>query len=381
MRFDPSIRAFAFVLAWSATIQPERALAAVAQEAAGEKVQLETLLEEIRAAHDLPALGAAIVQGGEIVGLGVAGVRASGSSEKVTVDDLWHLGSCTKAMTATLAARLVEKGKLKFETTVGEAFPKLESIDAAWKKVPIEWLLQNRGGAPGRPPEELWRELWKRTDAPHEARRWFVEGMLALPPDAEPGTKNTYSNQGFVIAGAMLESLSGATWEELIRAEVFEPLGMKSAGFGPPGKTGTVDQPRGHQAGKPVEPGPRADNPAAIGPAGTVHATLSDWARFAAAHLGGARGASTLLKPETFARLQSPPDGQPYAMGWGVTERGWAGGKALSHAGSNTMWYCVVWIAPAKDHAFLVTCNSASTAAPKACDEAVGKLIALRNLE
>jgi CubicO group peptidase (beta-lactamase class C family) len=379
MRFDSSIRAFALVLAWSATVQPERALAAVAQEATSEKARLGTLLEEVRAAHDLPALGGAIVQGGEIVELGVAGVRAAGSSEKVTVDDLWHLGSCTKAMTATLAARLVEKGKLKFETTVGEAFPKLPSIDAAWKKVPIEWLLQNRGGVPGKPPEALWRELWGGTDPPREARRRFVEGLLALPP-VEPGTKFEYSNQGFVVAGAMLESLSGSNWEELIRAELFEPLGMKSAGFGPPGKAGTIDQPRGHQAGKPVEPGPRADNPAAIGPAGTVHATLSDWARFAAAHLAGARGSSTFLKPETFARLQSPPEGQSYAMGWGAADRPWAGGKTLTHSGSNTMWFCVVWIAPEKDHAFLVTCNSASEAAPKACDEAVGKMIALRKL-
>src|SRR5262249_53703034 len=158
-----------------------------------------------------------------------------------------------------------------------------------------------------------------------------------------------YSNQGFTIAGAMLEELTHKTWEELIRKELFEPLHMSSAGFGPPGSTKSIDQPRAHTASGPVEPGPQADNPPAIGPAGTVHCSLGDWAKFVSAHLRGENGIASVADAKSFNKLHECPEGQSYAMGWGRMPRPWAGGDVLTHSGSNTMWYCVVWIAPAKD--------------------------------
>ena len=69
--------------------------------------------------------------------------------------------------------------------------------------------------------------------------------------------------------------------------------------------------------------------------------------------------------------------GPDYAMGWSVTRRGWAGdgGLVLTHNGSNTMWFAVTWIAPAKDFAVLVACNKGGAEAEKACDEAAAALI------
>jgi CubicO group peptidase (beta-lactamase class C family) len=251
----------------------------------------------------------------------------------------------------------------------------VRKIDEGWHGATLEQLLQNRGGAPGKPPPEPWSELFRRRDAPHEARAWFVAQLLASPPAHAPGTTFEYSNQGYTIAGAMLEEVLEKPWEQLVRAEVFEPLGMTSAGFGPPGSKESLDQPRGHQGREPLAPGPRADNPPAVGPAGTVHASIGDWARFAAVHLRGERGDGSYLKPETFRKLHQPPDGQSYAMGWGCQERGWAGRRALAHSGSNTMWYCTVWIAPEKDHAFLVATNAAGESAEKACEAVLGELI------
>jgi CubicO group peptidase (beta-lactamase class C family) len=231
----------------------------------------------------------------------------------------------------------------------------------------------------GDTPDALWSELWKRSDAPHLARRWFTERLLALEPVAEPGTKFVYSNQGFTIAGAMLEARAGKPWEELMREHVFAPLGMASAGFGAPGSTDAVDQPRGHRRSA-VQPGPKADNPPAIGPAGTVHGSLRDWAKFISAHLAGERGGGAFLAPETFRKLHEPAPISTYAMGWNRVAREWAGGDVLMHAGSNTMWYCVVWIAPAKDHAFLAATNIGGDKAAKACDAAIAAMLKTRKL-
>lgn len=345
---------------------------------AAELTDLASVLEPLRTKHSLPALGGAIVADGKLVALGACGERELGGSVAVSASDLWHLGSCTKAMTATLAARLVEQGKIGWDASVESVFPQWkDKLHDDWRATTLEQLLTNRGGAPGSPPRELWIALGSREGTPQQNRTWFVGELLALEPEAKAGTKFIYSNQGFTIAGAMLEAATGKSWEELMRAELFAPLGMTSAGFGAPGSAEAVDQPRGH-AKKPVKPGPRADNPAAIGPAGTVHASLADWAKFANAHLEGARGKSSFLKPESWKKLHTAPAGGDYAMGWGTAERSWAGGGTLSHSGSNTMWFCTIWLAPEKGEAYLVTTNTGADVASKACDEAVGALIASR---
>ncbi len=85
---------------------------------------LTSILEPIRAKHKLPALGGAIVTSDALVGLGVTGVRSAGGTQRVTIDDQWHLGSCTKAMTDTLAAILVHKGTLRWGNHPRRSLPR-----------------------------------------------------------------------------------------------------------------------------------------------------------------------------------------------------------------------------------------------------------------
>ena len=125
----------------------------------------------------------------------------------------------------------------------------------------------------------------------------------------------------------------------------------------------------------PVAPGPQADNPPSLGPAGTVHCPLRSWGKFLSMHVAGARGAATLVTAATMQRLHAPPQGGDYAAGWGVLQRSWAGGGTLTHSGSNTMWYATTWLAPAKNLAFTVVTNCASNAAPGTVDAAFGPLI------
>jgi CubicO group peptidase (beta-lactamase class C family) len=355
------------------------ALLASASAAQIEKGNVAEMLETIRAKHKLPGMAAAVVVDGKVVATNAVGVRRHGAAVKVTPEDKFHIGSVTKSMTATVAAMLVEKGKISWTTTIGESFPDFaKNIHADYRGVTLEQLLANRGGVPGKPPAALWAAAWRATGTPAEQRLAFIKGILEREPEAKPGTKNIYSNQGYTIAGVMLEKASGKTWEELMRTMLFEPLGMTSAGFGAPASVGQVDQPWGHtKAGssgiKAVPPGPGADNPWAISPAGAVHCSLGDLAKYAAFHLRG--GGSKLLKAETLKKLHEPVGGDGYALGWGVVERKWAGGRALSHSGSNTMFYVVVWMAPEKNCAVIVAANIGVNEAAAGCDEAAGKLI------
>ncbi len=348
-------------------------------------VCLDALLEPIREANGLPALAAAVVKGGQTVAVGAVGVRKAGSSERVTADDKWHIGSCTKSMTAALAAMLVEDGAMRWDTTLAEMFPDLESqMQPGWRDVTLEQLLAHRGGAPHELNEQdLWGRLWQRADQPpREQRRYLRRELLTKhEPVSPPGTKHVYSNAGYALVGHALEEILDRPWEDLLRDRLFVPLGMTGAGFGAPASVGAVDQPWGHKAGddgafEPVAPGLHADNPAAISPGGTVHCRLADLAQYAAWHLAGARGEGTLLHPETFERLHTPlAADSEYALGWIATERPWGGGLVLTHAGSNTMFYAVIWIAPNKDFAAVVCTNAGGPIAERATDTAAATLI------
>ncbi len=86
--------------------------------------------------------------------------------------------------------------------------------------------------------------------------------------------------------------------------------------------------------------------------AGDVHCSLNEWAKFAVVHLNGAQGRSNFLKPETFRRLHDDPFKQGYALGWLVVGRKWAQGIAFTRAGSNTLWFAVIWLASKRTQPF-----------------------------
>ena len=336
--------------------------------------RLNGLLEPVRKAHNVPALGGAVVTSEGLEAAGATGIRKVGLDVAVTADDEWHIGSDTKAMTAAMIGALVERGKLRWETTVEEVFPdEAASMSPELRKVTLLQLLSHRSGLPANIP---WG-LVPRRGTTRDQRLTVIRGLGSVRLAAEPGAKYLYSNLGYVIAGAMAEKAADAVWEDLLRKIVFEPLGMTGAGFGGVGTPARVDQPYGHgEDGLPARGnGPDMDNPPVMGPAGTVHLRLADWAKFAADQLRGERGERALLKPETYKRLHTPPFGGDYALGWLVADREWGGGTVLTHAGSNTMNYAVVWLAPARGFAVLVVCNQGGPAAAKACDEAAGKLI------
>jgi CubicO group peptidase (beta-lactamase class C family) len=306
------------------------------------------------------------------VGAGAVGVRKTGASEAVTVRDQFHIGSNTKAMTATLAGMLVEEGKLQWTQTLAEVFPeRADKMTAAYREVTLEMLLTHRSGMPANQ-----RSYGTPIQSVSEQRLVHLDAVLATTPAFQPGTEFSYSNAGYIVAGTMLERIANKAWEDLMRDRLFAPLEMKSAGFGPPSRPNETDQPWGHvlKAGK-FEPA-FGDNPAALGPAGTVHCNLEDYLKFADLHAGaGSKRSSSLLKAETLMKLQTADTGRTYAMGWGTGKRDWAKGRVLSHSGSNTMNYFVAWIAPEIEFAMAVATNAAGPDVPKILDQVCGLLV------
>jgi CubicO group peptidase (beta-lactamase class C family) len=295
-------------------------------------------------------------------------------------------------MTATLIAMLVERGKLGWETTIADVFPDLlNGIQPAFHNLTLIELLSHRAGIPGNDKGQqtysyMENQLWDLTGPLTQQRRAVVELVLSEPPVSTPGSMFNYSNLGYIIAGAFAEQVTGEQWEQLMQQMLFQPLGMDNSGFGPPGTPGALDEPLGHTSScQPLQPWstrPPADNPPVLGPAGTVHSSMSDWARYASLHLLGAQGQrGLLLTPASFQVLHNDQYHQGYALGWFVANRDWAQGLTLSHNGSNTLWYADIWIAPTRNAALMTATNTADCPSQgvgfNACDAAISTMVGI----
>jgi CubicO group peptidase (beta-lactamase class C family) len=301
---------------------------------------LQSVLDEARAGHNVPAVATVLIEGDTIVEIGVSGMRVINGSEPVTTSDQWHLGSISKSITSTLAAIYIERGLLDWDTTLADVLlTDIPDMRSEYHDVRIEDLMAHTGGLPvdiTRSDALLAGDYNDDSPLSMTARRlgWSAD-MLRLPPETAIGT-HQYSNANYIVLGAVIENATGEQWEDLITREIFAPLGMSNSGFGPPGETGMQIQPWGHvdQGGswRAIDPGhDDAESALAIGPAGTIHTTLRDFTGYIAAHLVGERGADGLLQAATFARLHTPQPGTGYAAGWVVNSNGWAGSPSFWH--------------------------------------------------
>ena len=339
------------------------------------QAELEEIITGISQEYGVPAMAVAVVTDQGLQQAAAVGVRKWGDPTPVTLDDSWALGSDTKMMTSALASILVDKGKLSWDSTVSDIFPDMaDSFHPDFKSVTLQQLLSHRAGLPHEVDEGRLDQ-----SAPIQDQRGAVARKeLSQKPINTPGTATQYSNNGYVIAGAMIERATGMDWESAIEQYLFSPLGITSTRFDGLGTTGRVDQPWGHYQSGPPEVccnGPDAlMNPLVNGPAGSVHITIQDWAKFITDQLRGARGEPGFLSPQAYTLLLTDHGGS-YSLGWSLYEGTWASGVAYGHSGSNSIYFAKAWMSPDLNYAVLVTANAGDGNTANATEEVVEKII------
>jgi CubicO group peptidase (beta-lactamase class C family) len=218
-------------------------------------------------------------------------------------------------MTALLVARLVDAGKLTFETTLADALPDVPMRDA-YRPVTVAQLLTFTGGIQPytRIGPRLTPVLFEKGTAP-ERRKRFIEHLLQEEPVVKPGTAAEYSNASYALVAFVASRRTGRDYRALMEEYVFRPLGMTRAGLGRPRSKERPNEPWLHlKEDRGYVPEPDVDRPpeAVFEAAGGVHCSIRDFARFAAYELAAARGKDPLLKPPTARRSQElVDDGRP----------------------------------------------------------------------
>lgn len=347
-------------------------------------VDVQFIVDSIRVAYSLPALAGAIVTIDDLdFGTGVSGTRRATGGAAATLQDLWHLGSNFKAFTSMLAAITVESGDIEWTTTIADAFPELAgTIRAEYEDVTLLELLSHQSGLP-RDPAAGTALGTTRTQQRSSVAAWAV----TQPPASTRGTYS-YTNTGYMLAGAMIERALDTTFEEAVAEHVFTPLGIDDAGFGPQAPAGSNDQPVAHQLvnGQWVAR-EGFDNIPVYSSAGGVHMSVESWSRFLQEVLRLEAGNPTIVAEEfgseTTSGHVSTGGTDSYGMGWTITNRAWANGRTLTHNGTNTANYSVTWMAPNRGFAVLGVSNSydssASAVTSTALDVLAGRLIHFYN--
>ena len=268
----------------------------------------------------LPGVAIARAEPGSTPTVGVAGVRAMGGTDLIAPDDLFHIGSLTKSMTATALAALVEEGLLRWDATLGELLPDVD-MNPAFADIELAQVVRHLGRIPQHQTldDEQFGRYNTLPGTATEQRGAYVAEVLAMEP-LEAGYH--YSNAGYSVAAYVGELASGRSWQQLVREEVFEPLGLTSCGFGWPATADRPDEPRGHfgaGATRRVQGLDEYPLGAFMAPAGNVHCSAADLARYGLAHLAGLNGEDGFLRAATIQELHRlEPDGAPYAAGWGI---------------------------------------------------------------
>ena len=272
---------------------------------------------------------------------------------------------------------LEDDGVLSAGDTVSALLPEVEVTDG-WGACTLHHLLTYTAG--GR---RTFRPRC-RASGPRPPRNWsrrrFVADVLAKEPESPCGERFDYSNVGYTIAGHIAETVAGKPYEALLQERVFVPLMLTSAGFGPPQGDAPNQEPIGHVVllrwfRLRMDPfKTRADNSPVMAPAGAVHMTIGDLARHGAAHLEEESATSPSLLPRAAWERLHTPFLDDYASGWVRVERDWAGGPVLWHNGSNTMWYALLMLLPARNTVLAFATNdgavrTAETAFPELARE------------
>jgi D-alanyl-D-alanine carboxypeptidase len=348
--------------------------------------QIKSVLTAARATD--PGLAAAWVSDDAVV-LAVDGNTRLGGNVPLTTDMWFHIGSNFKAMLAMAFAVQIEQGKLRWNSTLAEVFPDLAAgMLPAYRAVTIENLLSHRGGF-----VELLSGPELEVIPPFEGnassqRLQFVAWATSVQPLGTPGQTFLYSNAGYGVAGAVLERITGKTFEAAMDDTLFKPLGLRHAFAYPSQLTGT--QPSGHELGASGAALVEVNlsdalytPPVYLFAAGHLSMPLADYARFAQIQLRGLRGQPTLIKAETFKKLHTslglmrPDINLGYALGW-VVEPVSSSANLSWSVGQLIGFTATIMVNPSANRATVLIANFNDALRPAMMDTTARQLMALK---
>ena len=318
-------------------------------------------LGELLARHRVPGATLGILRDGEISAVG-AGVLSTATEVDVTADSVFQIGSITKVWTATLVMQLVDEGALELDQPVVELLTGFRVADAeVTRTVTMRHLLTHTSGIDG--------DVFTDTGRGDDCLERYVTGLAEVEQNHPLGATWSYCNSGYVLAGRIVEHLTGSTWDAALRERLVEPLGL----------TATVTLPEdallhrtavGHVGEPEDDPVPTSTwmLPRSAGPAGLISARVADVLAFARMHLaGGVAGGERVLSAASVAAMAAEevrlPDTRTLGDSWGLgwIRYGWDAERLLGHDGNTLGQAAFLRVLPSRGIAVALLANGGHT--------------------
>lgn len=313
-----------------------------AQDLQSKLAEIEAYAEKTRAEWNIPGMTIGIVKDDKVVFAKGFGVRELGKPEKVDGNTLFAIGSCTKAYTTAAIAMLVDEGKLKWDDKVTQYVPEFQMYDPyVTREMMIRDIVSHRSGLETFSGDLLWYET---TYGPDE----LIRRIRYLKPTSSFRSKFGYQNLMYIVAGKVIERVSGKKWQDFIQSRILDPLGMKTT------KTSDKQIGRGDNAAHPHNE--HTGTLAPIGytsldsgaPAGAIISNASESANWLRLQLGNGKfEGKQLISEAQIWEMRQPHIMNPvspassrlipsrhfngYGLGWGLSD--YQGRKVVSHGG------------------------------------------------
>lgn len=313
-------------------------------------------VDSIRIVYNIPELSYAVINSKAILEIEALGKHSIELSDAATINDRFHIGSNTKAMTAFIVAKYVEKGKLKWTTKFFDIFPEWkEESNVEYHQITLQDLLSHRARIqPFQGENDPSIPEFKGTK--QEKRNSFGKFVLTLNPvDVDTTHKFIYSNAGYTLATMMLERVTKKSWEQLVEKVFHKDLKL-DVGFSWPENQKSKDT-WGHlfENDKLIPVASTVDyNLDFTEPAGDLNIKLKDYIKFIQLNLDGLEGNNNYLTAKTYQFIHKGIEN--YSLGWyNIYENG----KELStHSGTVETYYSLVHIDRIQGKAYIIFTNS-----------------------
>lgn len=315
--------------------------------------------DSIRRDKGIPELAYAVVTGDSTLEISFLGYHSLNLKDTAANTDRFHIGSNTKAMTAFIIAKYVEKRKLKWDTKFFDLFPEWKKgSDSKYFNITLKALLSHKARIRPFTEDEEGHVIPEFTGTKQEKRKQFGKFVLTLKPvEIDSNLKYTYSNAGYTLATLMLEKVSGKSWENLI-TQIFNTDLKINTQFSWPDNQSKKDT-WGHM----FENDKLVPVPSTIDfhldytePAGDINLSLPDYIKFIQLNINGLKGNDNYLKASTYQFMHKGI--KNYSMGWANIYED--GKDVSSHSGTAGTYFCTAYIDRKKYIAYIIFSNSFS---------------------
>ncbi len=322
---------------------------------------LSEIIDKARHRYNIPAITVTVMASNKILFQDIQGVRVNGRPDQATLDDYFHIGSCSKSVLAMMAAKLIEQNKISWRTKFFDVFPELKSeANSAYLDITLEDLFLSKAGIKAYTDLEV--DPLPVYDLPvNDQRLEFIKYLVSQMPSSkkkDSSFQHLYSNASYTMASEMLERVASKSYEDLAKQTLTSDLGL-SVHIGWPNSLSS-DQPWGHIiTKKKIEvfpPEHEYELPHLLTPAGDLSMTPKDYATYTQLQLQGLRGKGSYLSSEAYNYIHFSHKGFSIGVANGI----WGGKRFSGFDGSAGTFFCRSIIVPESDLAFAIMTNAGS---------------------